>query len=115
MKKIVFLLCALVLFSSCNIKKEKEIVLDNSDPLALAVDVQWALVTDPYATFKTDREWNSSDRGHAKKGEVLKVIGISLSSEKEKWIRFNEGYLPEKSVKVFSNKYQAEKAARDLN
>lgn len=110
-------MCVLISFclASCFLEKEKEIVLEDSDPLALAVDVQWAVVTDPYATFKADKEWNAKDRGHATKGEILKVIGVSISSEKEKWIRFNEGYLPAKSVSIYTNKYQAEKAARELD
>lgn len=116
-KQFIFLLSIFLISSvlaSCNKDKNLNISLDNSEPLALAVDVEWAVVTDSYVTFRSDKDWNSSDKGHAKKGAVLKVIGYSYSKENEKWVKFEEGYLPIKSVIVYSNKYQAVSEARKL-
>ncbi|MCF0241487.1 MAG: hypothetical protein HUK25_02565 [Treponema sp.] len=113
-KFFLFCLSFLIVFQSCFLKKETEILLSDSDPLALSVDVEWAVVTDPYATFRVNKEWDSQDTGHVKKGTVLKVVGYSFSSEHEKWVKFEDGYLPQKSVVVYSNKYQADTEARKL-
>ena len=51
----------LVLFSmlifSCAKKEDEIIFLDNREPLALAPDVQWAVVNEPYVAFKENKEW----------------------------------------------------------
>ena len=41
-----------VLFTGCNKKSEEKIVFDKTHPLALAPDVEWAVVIEPYAVFK---------------------------------------------------------------
>lgn len=116
--KRFYLLIALLVFSclvfSCKKNRSENIEFDSYDPLALAVDVEWAVVTDPYVTFHEDKEWNTKQNGHVKKGEVLKVIGYSYSSTNEKWVKFEKGYLPLKSVTVYTNKFQAENASRSF-
>lgn len=42
MKKIILVLISCFLFFSCLKKEEEVIILDKSEPLALAPDVQWA-------------------------------------------------------------------------
>lgn len=101
-------------FCSCKGDKAPEITLDNSDPLALAVDVEWAVINEPYVTFRENQEWTAKDSGHGKRGEVLRVNGFSYSSEGEKWVKFDKGFLPYKSVLVFSNRFQAETSAKGM-
>lgn len=113
---LLFLILVLISFSwvSCKKNRNTEISLDTSDPLALAVDVEWAVVTDPYVTFHEDKEWNSKDAGHVKKGEILKVLGYSYSSKNERWVKFEQGFLPLRCVTVYSNRFQAEKISKGL-
>lgn len=103
-----------VLCISCTKKRSDEIVLDNSNPLAFAIDIEWAVIIDPYVTFRETHEWTSKDLGHGKKGEILQVIGYSYSSENEKWVKFENGFLPIKSVQVYSNRYQAAKVSKGI-
>ena len=47
----IVLLCSLCFFSCKKTSKKLSIEFDNTYPLALAPDVTWALITDPYAAF----------------------------------------------------------------
>ncbi len=114
-KSVSVLLCIFICIAgltSCKREKSSNINLDNYDPLALAVDIEWAVISEPYVIFRDVQEWNGKDLGRGKKGEVLKVLGYSYSSENEKWVKFEKGYLPLKTVKVFSNKFQADKISK---
>lgn len=105
----------LVLFSmlifSCAKKEDEIIFLDNREPLALAPDVQWAVVNEPYVAFKENKEWTSSVTGHCRKGDVLQVKGKSVDSKKEVWYLFEEGWLPSVSILVYSNRLKAQKVS----
>ena len=105
----------LLLFSfliiGCAKKDETEIILDNSEPLALAPDVQWAVVSEPYAAFKESKDWSASVIGHCRKGDVLQVKGKSLDSKNEVWYYFEQGWLHSSSVLVYSNRLRAQKYA----
>lgn len=105
----------LVLFSmlifSCAKKEDEIIILDNREPLALAPDVQWAVVNEPYVAFKENKEWTSSVTGHCRKGDVLQVKGKSVDSKKEVWYLFEEGWLPSASILVYSNRLKAQKVS----
>ena len=120
MKNLFLLFCAVtslltsLLFFSCSKNREKEIILADSDSLALAVDIEWAVISDPYVTFREEHEWESKETAHGKRGDVLQVKGTSYSTENEKWVKFSEGFLPAKSVKIFSNKFQAENISRGM-
>ncbi|MCQ2572305.1 MAG: hypothetical protein MJ182_00235 [Treponema sp.] len=108
----IFLLLLTVIFAGCKRDKSLSIELDNNEPLALAVDIEWAVISEPYVIFRSIQEWNGKDSGHGKKGEVLQVKGYSYSSTNEKWVKFEKGYLPLKSVQIFTNKYQADKVGK---
>ena len=103
----------LLLFSfliiGCAKKDETEIILDNSEPLALAPDVQWAVVSEPYAAFKESKDWSASVIGHCRKGDILQVKGKSLDSKNEVWYYFEQGWLPSSSVLVYNNRLKAQK------
>lgn len=89
-------------------------MFDNSHPLALAPDVEWAVVTEPYAVFKETDEWGAATAGHCRKGEILQVKGKSVDAEKENWYFFEGGWLPQSCVSIFSNRYKAETVSKGL-
>lgn len=114
---IIFLLGLLLLFnvfSSCNLKKEEFIEFDNSHPLALAPDISWAVVTEPYVAYKVNIGWDSNAEGHCRKGDILQVYGRSLDNNKEIWFLFENGWLPATSLTVFDNRYKAESFAKKI-
>ena len=99
------------LIIGCTKKNETEIILDNSEPLALAPDVQWAVVSEPYAAFKESKYWSASVIGHCRKGDVLQIKGKSLDSKNEVRYYFEQGWLHSSSVLVYSNRLRAQKYA----
>ena len=116
---IFFVFAALFVFefSSCSKKNNWEIVLDTSDPLALAPDVEWAVVVVPYASFRKDTSWDAQAAGYCKQGECFPIQAtstISVEGKSQTWYRFESGWLPESAVKIYANKFRAEKAAKNL-
>ena len=101
-------------FTGCAKKSSEVIVFDNSHPLALAPDVEWAVVTEPYAVFRDTDEWGAGTVGHCRKGEILQVKGKSVDAAKENWYYFEGGWLPQSCVSIFSNRYKAETVSKSL-
>ncbi|MDE5580733.1 MAG: hypothetical protein K2I95_04870 [Treponemataceae bacterium] len=116
---IFFVFAALFVFefSSCSKKNNWEIVLDTSNPLALAPDVEWAVVVVPYSSFRKDTSWDAQAAGYCKQGECFPIQAtstISVEGKSQTWYRFESGWLPESAVKIYANKFRAEKAAKNL-
>ncbi len=108
------ILISTIAFASCKKNNTETIVFDESHPLALAPDVEWAVVIEPYAVFKESDEWEAATAGHCRKGEVLQVMGKSVDEAKENWYFFEGGWLPQNCVSIFSNRYKAETVSNNL-
>lgn len=102
------------LFVSCEKKGTETIVFDKTHPLALAPDVEWAVVIEPYAVFKESNEWGAATTGHCRKGEILQVKGKSVDAARETWYFFEGGWLPQNCVSIFSNRYKAQTVSNNL-
>ena len=115
-KIILFVLLSILsaLFISCSKKSEEKIIFDNSQPLALAPDVEWAVVVEPYAVFRDTNEWSAATAGHCRKGEILQVKGKTVDAAKDNWYFFEGGWLPQSCVAIFSNRYKAETVSKGL-
>lgn len=115
-KKTVLILniIFLLLLSSCKKQKEEVIVFDNTYPLALYPNISWALVTDPYAAYKVELGWDSETSGHCRRGEILQVLGKNVDRENKNWYRFEDGWLPESCLSIYSNRFKAVTAASQL-
>ena len=102
MKKLIYicLLAILILLAGCSKKEEAPVVFDDSQPLALAPDVQWAVVSEPYAAFKESKDWSASVIGHCRKGDVFQIKGKSFDSKNEVWYYVEQGWLHSSSVVV---------------
>ncbi len=100
------------LFVSCSSKKE--VVFDNSEPLALAPDVQWAVVIEPYAAFRKNTDWSAEIVSHCRKGDILQVKGNAVFNNSEDWYYFDEGWLPDSVIDIYSNRFKAANAAGRL-
>ena len=110
----VLFLFIIITSASCKKKSNEKIVFDNSHPLALAPDVEWAVVTEPYAVFKETDDWGAATTGHCRKGEILQVKGKSVDADKDNWYYFEDGWLPQNCVSIFSNRYKAESVSKNL-
>ncbi len=111
MKKVWFTALFCVLFSllSCS-SKGKTIKFDDSDPLAIDVEIQWAVIAAPYAACRKQPDYNSETINHFRKGALVQIKGqqtVNTDGLYEKWYNFDEGWVTETSLKVYSNKLKA--------
>ena len=115
-KKIVVILTVIliVLFPACHKNDELVISFDDSYPLALAPDVEWCVVTEPYVAYKKEADWGSTVTGHCRKGEILQILGKHPDSGGERWYYTDKGWLSEISISVYSNRYKAQKVSEEL-
>ena len=90
------------------------IAFNEEHPLSLAPDVEWALVTDPYAAYRSDIEWNAEITSHCRRGDILQVYAKSIDKQKTVWYKFEQGWLPETCLSIYSNRYKAQTAAENL-
>lgn len=121
-KRILFVasvLVAAVCFAGCN--KDKKIVFDNSDPLALTPGIEWAVVTEPYAAFRKTDSFESEVVAETRRGEILQVVGKSdiyngknAPTAKTTWYRFEKGWLDGSVITIYDNKLKAETAVSKL-
>jgi len=106
--------------SSCFARqKEIEFELDESDPLALAPDVQWIVVREPYVALRSAPGWSSPIASHCRRGQVLQIIGnetLVQESEPrtEKWYFVPGGWLPGSAVTICANKFLAESVSEKM-
>ena len=107
---VIFLM--LMLCSSCSKKNDDIIHFDDSYPLALAPDVTWAVITNPYAAYRSDKSWNSESHGYCRKGEILQVLGKSVDENNVLWFKFEQGWLPSDCLSEYSNRYKALSVSR---
>ena len=112
--RAALLFAALASFVSCTKKSSEAIRLDTSEPLALAPDISWAVVLDPYAAYRLTSSWNAAAAGYCRKGDILQVTGKAALKESGVWYKFQDGWLPESAVTIYSNRYRAESAAVKL-
>lgn len=107
-----FVIIAIATVTSCT-KKETEIVFDKSEPLSLAPDVEWAVITEPYVTFHTETAWDSSTNGHCRKGDIFQVKA-KTTAQNELWYKFDDGWVHSSSATIYSNRYKAATASEQL-
>lgn len=101
--------------TSCYKKTEVEIVIDDIVPLSLAPDVSWAVISDPYAAYKTEKSWDSESKTYCRKGDILKVIGKSTDENNNEWYKFEGGWLPASCLSVYSNRYKAQTVSKSFD
>lgn len=112
--KFIIFFCVLIMFSSCNKNNEELIVFDDTYPLLLAPDVEWAVVNDPYAAYRKDSDWNAELSGHCRKGDILQVKGKSRDNNKNIWFLFENGWLPSSCLSIYSNRLKAKDSSQKL-
>ena len=114
---ITLLLLFVPFFVAGCVKQNLPVSFDRSDPLALDVEIQWAVVTEPYVACYESADYASRVLTHFRKGEILQIIGESTvinGGDREKWYAFKEGWLSESSVAVYANKMRAQTAVKQL-
>jgi hypothetical protein len=88
---------------------------------SLEYGTQWAIISEPYATFRTDTDFSAPVSGYGRRGDVQKVTGHAIatsgsgaSAVRTIWYDFEKGWLPESSVIIYSNELKAKRASESL-
>lgn len=113
MKEKLIILFVFISIFVISCKRDNTIYFDNVEPLALVPDVQWAVVIEPYAAFRKDMSWDSEVLGHCRKSDILQVKGMAISTDGS-WYKFNEGWLPDSAISIYTNKFKAKTASVKL-
>lgn len=118
MKKLSILFIGLFFFSLVGCFKDgTKIVFDNSDPLAMDIEVQWAVITAPYAACRKEPSYQAETIAHFRRGALVQIKGVQtvISDDlAEKWYNFDEGWVVGNALTVYSNKLKAQKALNEM-
>lgn len=112
----VFLLFLCLSLSSC-FRRQEEPLIDISAAESLVPGEQWALIIEPYAAYRIKPGFSAAVSAHGRQGDIEKVSGTFIDTDSVSdehgilWYCFSSGWLPEKTVRVYSNKLKAEFAA----
>lgn len=112
----VFLFFLCLSLSSC-FRRQEEPLIDISAAESLVPGEQWALIIEPYAAYRIKPSFTAGISAHGRQGDIEKVSGTFIDADsafRERamlWYCFSSGWLPEKTVRVYSNKLKAEFAA----
>lgn len=104
------------LLSSCKINKPGK-PADINKIEGLATSTEWAVVSSPYAAYRSGSNYSSDVIGHGRQGDICEVKGKKLERTGEDtvvWYYFDEGWLSENDLLVCSNRMQADKTSSDM-
>lgn len=106
-----------ILCQSCLSKSDAPFALDTSEPLALAPDVSWIVIKEPYAALMESAGWDSHASGYCHRGEIFQMLGcktLAADNTAEKWYRVAGGWVSEHFVSTCANKFNAKSLADSL-
>lgn len=109
------LIVCVFFFPACS--KRSDIIDLSSAPL-LPVDSQWGVITDPYAIYRSEPNLSAAPAGYGRRGDLHEIKGRRILSEDKTqviWYQFSAGWLPETSVRIYSNELRAQAAAKEIN
>jgi hypothetical protein len=118
----LFLSLALLLFiTSCSIFKKESTVDLSVFENGLEYGTQWAVINDPYATFRVSHDFAEAVSGHGRRGDIEKVLGevkVPIKDDGEAtqiWFAFEKGWIPESSLVICSNLFKAKQISASIS
>jgi hypothetical protein len=109
----------LLIFTSCSVFKKAPAVDLSVFESGLEYGTQWAVINDPYATFRVNYGFAEAVSGHGRRGDIEKVLGEVMEPKDDKgttqiWFSFEKGWLPESSLVVCSNLFKAKQVSASI-
>lgn len=111
---LLFVAFFCILLVSCN-KNKQGVVADLSDLESVSIQEQWAMIFEPYVALRKEPTENSDISAHCRRGDVFLVKGSSIQTrngQTEMWYDLGSGWILGSSIRIYSNKLQAENAAK---
>ncbi|MDR3283595.1 MAG: hypothetical protein LBS97_00250 [Treponema sp.] len=112
-----FCLTVVLLFAACTPKNADTLVDVSVFEKGLEYGVQWAVVSDPYATFRSASDFSAPVSGYGRRGDIQKVTGqviVPGASGSTVWYGFDKGWLPANSIIIYSNEIKARRASESF-
>jgi hypothetical protein len=119
-KELLLTLSLLFFLASCSLfKKETTLVDLSAFESGLEYGTQWAVINDPYATFRASYNFSEAVSGHGRRGDIEKVLGEVMGPKDDKgaiqmWFAFEKGWLPESSLLICSNLFKARQVSASI-
>ena len=107
----LFVFCSM--FFSCQ-RAENKKNIELPEELNFSSDELWAVFIEPYSPFYAEPSVLSDIEAHARRGDVVPLIGRKISEKKELWYNFEKGWVPQNSVTLYTNKLRANNASKAL-
>ena len=108
--------CSIFLFTSCKINKPgKQADLNKIE--GLATSAEWAVISSPYAAFRSGSSLSSEVIAHGRQGDICEVKGKKIEKDTNGtvlWYHFDDGWISESDILVCTNRMQADKASADM-
>jgi hypothetical protein len=106
---VVFLLVPLLLLTSGCVRQKNEPIDVSVFQQSLEYGTQWAVISDPYATFRSGADYSAPVSGYGRRGDIQKITGhIGI------WYGFEKGWLPESSMIICSNELKAKHTSESM-
>ena len=107
----------ILLFTNCTKKEDFEKIVLPSDT-AITNAMQYAVIIEPYVSFRDRPSDDGITSSHARSGEVFVVEAIKAEMKNGKqmlWINLKDaGWLTSSSVRLYATKEKANTAAKKL-
>ena len=108
--------CSCFLLSSCKINKPgKAADLNKID--RLATSSEWAVISSPYAAYRSGTSFEAEVVAHGRQGDICEVKGKKIEKSDKStvlWYHFDDGWISENDILVCTNRMQAEKASAEM-
>jgi hypothetical protein len=109
----------ILLFASCSVFKKETPVDLSAFESGLEYGTQWAVINDPYATFRVSHDFAEAVSGHGRRGDIEKVLGEVIMRNDAGgttliWFAFEKGWLPESSLLICSNLFKARQVSASI-
>ena len=107
------LLSIILIITSCS-KNKMGVPADLSNVENLVATSSWAVVKTPYTAFRDKPSLDSKITQHSRRGDSFEIVGKSIQLQDKKqiiWYQFDQGWISEEDLSIYSNRLQAEYAA----
>lgn len=115
-QKLLAALLLSTLLTACSLNKPgRQADLSRSE--SLITSSEWAVISSPYAAFRSESSIDAEVSSHGRQGDVCEIAGkkiVKSGKETVIWYKFADGWLSENDITVCTNSMQAEKLSADM-
>ena len=105
----------LIFFFACNNNNDEvPTTIDVSHTEFFATASQWAVITDAYSKYLSFPSQEAEVTSYGRVGDIISIETIKIETSDSVWYKFENGWLSQASVVIYTNKLQALSASKKL-